>query len=485
MRLIVIWGYLFLLTGSLQAQNYRQAKQAFETYYNKNSKLCIQALNSVRKNGYVHPTTKAIDEQISNLHKNYGTQFKLALKRHGWLTHSKVGLRANRGFFMWISSADSATIKTFLPIIKKAWKAKQIDNYSYAKLYDRMLVAKGKRQYYGTQYYWDVQDKTYYYNEIDQIDSVNRRRTSIGLEPLELKPRELRFISDKVGLLPHQHAGTLSYADTVLKSYYSGAHADFNQLYGGQIGVRADIHVINPNVVTQANDKFVSLPTGSYVIVGFGDNSVIDAPNQPDLFIEETGPAGDKAKISVSADGKNFVLLGIADDGKQTTFDLASIGFKQPVIAVKIEGLDFNGFYPGFDLVSVRALIGAVGEAQPAAPWYVPTRLPKRLKNVLFAFDKSNLTLKSQTQVDKVLALMKKYPGMSLELIGHTDMVGNHSKNLQLSQKRVENVYNYMLKKGITPNKLHKRFFGKQKPLYTNKNPDNQALNRRVEFRLM
>jgi hypothetical protein len=55
------------------------------------------------------------------------------------------------------------------------------------------------------------------------------------------------------------------------------------------------------------------------------------------------------------------VRLGIAKDDGVTSFDLSDIGFTEPVVAVKIIGIDNKGGSPGFDLVSVRALEGAIG----------------------------------------------------------------------------------------------------------------------------
>ncbi len=151
-----------------------------------------------------------------------------------------------------------------------------------------------------------------------------------------------------------------AYADVILEAYYSHANPRYEYFYGG----RGDIYPLRmrPQDVLGNNDHFVSLPKGSYITVGFTDNTIIDAPNQDDLFIEEVGRAGDQAAVWVSANAKDYVYLGRAKDDKVTSFDLADIGFKEPVVAVKILGLDNRGASPGFDLVSIRALRGSVGE---------------------------------------------------------------------------------------------------------------------------
>ncbi|EAY26660.1 hypothetical protein [Microscilla marina] len=180
------------------------------------------------------------------------------------------------------------------------------------------------------------------------------------------------FISLFSLAMPTQAQEERAYADVILDAYYSHANPKYNQFYGGD-GDRYPLFM-DPRGVLGHNTKFVSLPKGSYIIVGFTDNTIIDAPNQDDLFIEEVGRAGDQAAVWVSEDGKKFTYLGRAKDDKVTSFDLADIGFKKPVIAVKIMGLDTRGASPGFDLVSVRAMQGAVG-GKPSPrliPKYVP-----------------------------------------------------------------------------------------------------------------
>ncbi|GAB4376929.1 MAG: hypothetical protein Kow00121_25020 [Elainellaceae cyanobacterium] len=105
--------------------------------------------------------------------------------------------------------------------------------------------------------------------------------------------------------------------------------------------------------------NYVSLPTGSYVTVGFVNGFIIDGPGN-DLFIRETGRAGDRADVFVSGAANpteaDFVYLGRATDNVTTSFDLATIGFTQTVRAVKIVGLDNRGTSPGFDVVNIQGL---------------------------------------------------------------------------------------------------------------------------------
>lgn len=103
----------------------------------------------------------------------------------------------------------------------------------------------------------------------------------------------------------------------------------------------------------------LSLPTGSYVTLGFTQGFVVDGPGN-DIFIRESGEAGDQANVYVSSKANptaaDFVLLGVAQDNITTAFDLSTIGFTDPVRAIKIVGLDKRGLSPGFDVVNVEVL---------------------------------------------------------------------------------------------------------------------------------
>jgi Ca2+-binding RTX toxin-like protein len=99
----------------------------------------------------------------------------------------------------------------------------------------------------------------------------------------------------------------------------------------------------------------VTLPTDSFITLGFIDEVVVDGEGD-DIFVREEGAAGDKANVFVSSNLTDFTFLGIAQDNVTTAFDLRNINYTQAVRAVKIVGLNLAGSVPGFDLVNVQAL---------------------------------------------------------------------------------------------------------------------------------
>src|SRR5437868_2983935 len=55
---------------------------------------------------------------------------------------------------------------------------------------------------------------------------------------------------------------------------------------------------------------------------------------------------------------------------------------------------------------------------------------------ILFGFDQSVLTTTSRTNLDKLVAILNKYPDTNIEVQGHTDSKGTNRYNLSLSKRR-------------------------------------------------
>lgn len=102
--------------------------------------------------------------------------------------------------------------------------------------------------------------------------------------------------------------------------------------------------------------------------------------------------------------------------------------------------------------------------------------------NVLFAFDKSNLTDDSKTSLNKLVKVLNSYPDTNIEVQGHTDSKGSISYNQNLSEQRASVVTGFLDNNGITDSRLTLKGFGESSPKYTNETADGRSQNRRVEF---
>lgn len=73
-----------------------------------------------------------------------------------------------------------------------------------------------------------------------------------------------------------------------------------------------------------------------------------------------------------------------------------------------------------------------------------------------FYFDRGRTVLKPtiEQELDKVVAVMEKFPQLQLRIENHTDSRGGSSTNFRLSQKRADVMKNYLLKKGVSPSSI-------------------------------
>jgi len=72
-----------------------------------------------------------------------------------------------------------------------------------------------------------------------------------------------------------------------------------------------------------------------------------------------------------------------------------------------------------------------------------------------------------------------------IEIVGHTDDVGDDDYNLELSLQRAESVYNYLVETGMDVSNVAIVGMGEKMPIASNNTPEGRAENRRVEILLL
>jgi len=107
------------------------------------------------------------------------------------------------------------------------------------------------------------------------------------------------------------------------------------------------------------------------------------------------------------------------------------------------------------------------------------------LDNVYFDVDKATIKKESYKQLDELVNLLKLKKNMEIEIAGHTDNSGRKEYNMELSQKRAEAVKQYLIKKGISANRIKAVGYGDTQPIATNDTPQGRAKNRRIEVRVI
>jgi outer membrane protein OmpA-like peptidoglycan-associated protein len=102
--------------------------------------------------------------------------------------------------------------------------------------------------------------------------------------------------------------------------------------------------------------------------------------------------------------------------------------------------------------------------------------------NVLFAFDKSNLSEDAKTNLNKLVTVLNNYADTNIEVQGHTDSKGSDAYNQTLSEQRASAVSGYLANKGIASGRITIKGFGETQPKYDNGSAAGRTQNRRVEF---
>lgn len=101
-----------------------------------------------------------------------------------------------------------------------------------------------------------------------------------------------------------------------------------------------------------------------------------------------------------------------------------------------------------------------------------------RLK-VQFRTAKADILPEFEKELNDLVSFMNKNKELRILVQGHTAPVGNAQKNQELSEKRASEVRNYLIKKGISQNRIRTVGYGGTRPISTNR--EEMKENRRVE----
>jgi len=106
-------------------------------------------------------------------------------------------------------------------------------------------------------------------------------------------------------------------------------------------------------------------------------------------------------------------------------------------------------------------------------------------RSILFDYN-SNL-VKGQDNLatlHSVANYMKSNPNIYVFVEGHTDERGPEAYNLALGSRRSNAVRNMLLEEGVNPDNLFTISYGKERPVFHDRNEESWAQNRRVEFKI-
>jgi OOP family OmpA-OmpF porin len=105
------------------------------------------------------------------------------------------------------------------------------------------------------------------------------------------------------------------------------------------------------------------------------------------------------------------------------------------------------------------------------------------LYGIPFDTNKSSLKPESVDTIAQIAKLLQAQPTLALDVVGHTDNIGDAAANLKLSQRRADAVVTSLVEDhGIDEARLAARGEGLGKPVADNATEEGRARNRRVEL---
>ncbi len=99
---------------------------------------------------------------------------------------------------------------------------------------------------------------------------------------------------------------------------------------------------------------------------------------------------------------------------------------------------------------------------------------------VFFDFDKSDLRPDAIATLNKQAAWLLKYPKVTVIIEGHCDERGTREYNLALGSRRANAVKDYLVSRGVSPDRIETISYGKERPAVLGSNEWAWAQNRRA-----
>ncbi|WP_335975283.1 OmpA family protein [Gaetbulibacter jejuensis] len=110
---------------------------------------------------------------------------------------------------------------------------------------------------------------------------------------------------------------------------------------------------------------------------------------------------------------------------------------------------------------------------------------------IFFDFDKWNIRPDAAYELENIVSVMRDHPNMVIKIESHTDSRGSDRYNLKLSDRRAKSTHEYLLSRGIAPERIESAIgYGETQLLNKCSNgvkctPEEHQLNRRSHFYIL
>jgi outer membrane protein OmpA-like peptidoglycan-associated protein len=121
----------------------------------------------------------------------------------------------------------------------------------------------------------------------------------------------------------------------------------------------------------------------------------------------------------------------------------------------------------------VKDQFGPALQAMPAQPTFF---------TLYFVTGTDELTEESKAELQRILEALKQRPVPDVQVIGHTDTVGEYRGNDRLSATRAETVKGFLVGIGIAAERIQTAGRGERELIVPTSDDTDEPLNRRVEI---
>jgi len=187
-----------------------------------------------------------------------------------------------------------------------------------------------------------------------------------------------------------------------------------------------------------------------------------DGSVDPRTIITRFEEIGDSLKANMYGDGENQLYMIIHTLNRLTYVDLFAEDFYYRMNIVERGELKSD-----IDAETLLKDLKDIGKAV-----------------LYFNFKKNECDLTSDCMeiIEMIAKALRSEPTMGISIDSYTDNIGRRDVNLELSEKRAENLYNELVKQGVDGQRMVYNGFGEANPIADNNTVMGRAFNNRIEL---
>lgn len=252
-----------------------------------------------------------------------------------------------------------------------------------------------------------------------------------------------------------------------------GGHADVNgpEIYNIHLSLRRAIFV--NNYLLNKGVQAVQL-----VVRGYGERYPLIADIPEGAQYEHLHKYNRRVEFKVIKEGRDVLSI------RKIDLPESIVGKSRNNEADVLTDSDNDGI-PDKDDACPKIAGVSSNNGCPEVKEEVKEVLVQAMEGLFFNTGSAVIKKSSYKVLDNVARIMKENVSFKLKISGHTDDQGDPGLNLTLSKDRAKAAMEYLVKEGITRDRIISEGFGMNEPVDSNATEEGRAKNRRVEFEII